>query len=134
MSSMMRFTVFVALTEEFHGSSEDLIDAWQEEHQAVYHVDFDIPEEAGSRPRLVELMAKGLLWEDHWSPDDVVWTVVSSPTQGGDSNDSDEAANFFSDREANPHDGSMYGEPEGVYGDDSVESIKDIDLWDSDIV
>jgi len=72
----MRFSTFVALTEEFHGSSEDLIDAWQEEHPAVYHVHFDVPEEAGKQPRIVELIAKGLLWEDCWPEEGVVWTVV----------------------------------------------------------
>ena len=31
---------------------------------------------------------------------------------------------FFSDREANPHDGSMYGEPEGGY-DGSLMDLED---------
>ena len=31
--------------------------------------------------------------------------------------------NFFSDREARPHDESMYGEPEGGYDDENTESF-----------
>jgi len=35
---------------------------------------------------------------------------------------------FFSDREANPHDGSMYGEPEGGYDDDENTESFDLNL------
>lgn len=106
MSSTMRFSAFVALTEEFHGSSEDLVDAWQEEHPAVYHVHFDVPEETGKRPRLVELIAKGLLWEDCWSPDNTAWIVVPD----------------------------VMPEDTRPLLEDMTDSTKDIDLWDSNIV
>ncbi len=36
---------------------------------------------------------------------------------------------FFSDREANPHDGSMYGEPEGGNWDDIRDSVAHV-LWE----
>jgi hypothetical protein len=105
MSGKVRFSAFVAATEDFDGSAEDLHEAWQDEHPAVYHVHFDVPEEACTH-RLVELIAKGLLWEDCWSPSDVVWTVMPDVMP-------DDTRPLWEDR---------------------TGSAKDIDLWDSNVV
>ena len=71
---MKRYTAFIAPTDDFHGTAEDLVEAWQNDHPAVYHNDFEVPDETSDR--LVALIARGLFWEDQWSMDDTVFNVV----------------------------------------------------------
>ena len=97
---MKRYTAFIAPCDDFHGTAEDLTDAWLNNHPAVYHVDFDVPD--GTSDRLVALIARGLFWEDQWTMDDTVSTVVEDLT---------------------PDDTRPLG-------DDRTGSMKDIDLWD----
>jgi hypothetical protein len=71
---MKRYTALIAQTEDFLGTTEDLAEAWTNDHPAVYHVDFDVPD--GTSDRLISLIAHGLFWEDQWSDDDTVHTIV----------------------------------------------------------
>jgi hypothetical protein len=79
---MRRYTAFIAPTDDFHGSADDLVDAWQNEHPAVYHIDFEVPVDTSER--FVTLIARGLFWEDQWSMDDTVSTVVEDITSEDD--------------------------------------------------
>ena len=97
---MKRYTAFIAPCDDFHGSAEDLVEAWSNDHPAVYHVDFDVPD--GTSDRLVALIARGLFWEDQWTMDDTVSTVVEDLT---------------------PEDTRPLGE------DRTGDSAKDVDLW-----
>jgi hypothetical protein len=76
--NMKRYTAFIAAMDDFHGTAEDLVEAWQNDHPSVYHVDFEVP--LGTSDRLVALIARGLFWEDQWSADDTVSTVVEDLT------------------------------------------------------
>lgn len=100
---MSRYTAFIASTDDFHGGADELVDAWQNEHPSVYHVDFEVPE--GTPSRMVVLIARGLFWEDAWTMDDTVSTVVSDLT---------------------PEDKRPLGENRTGY-------VKDIDLWDDKV-
>ena len=75
---MKRYTAFIAPMDDFHGTAEDLVEAWQNDHPCVYHVDFEVP--VGTSDRIVALVARGLFWEDQWTMDDTVSTVVEDLT------------------------------------------------------
>lgn len=101
---MRRYTAFIAPTDDFHGSADDLVDAWQNEHPAVYHIDFEVP--IDTPDRMIALIARGLFWEDQWSMDDTVSTVVEDTTSEDDR-----------PLHVNPVDGS----------------VKAVDLWDDKV-
>jgi hypothetical protein len=54
------------------------VKAWQDEHQAVYIIDFDVPD--GLEDRLVRLIAQGLLWNDGWTEDGTKSHIVEDLT------------------------------------------------------
>ena len=62
---MKKYSCFVADKDNFPGMPHELLAAWQDEHQAVYIIDFDVPD--GLEDRLVRLIAQGLLWNDGWT-------------------------------------------------------------------
>ena len=35
---MNRYTALIAPTDDYHGTGEELAEAWQNEHPAVYHL------------------------------------------------------------------------------------------------
>ena len=75
---MKRYTAFIALTDNFNGTAEELVDEWQKEHPHVYHIDFEVPDETSNR--LITLIARGLFWEDQWTMDGTISTVVEDLT------------------------------------------------------
>ena len=107
---MKRYTAFIAPTDDFHGTAEDLVEAWQNDHPAVYHNDFEVPD--GTSDRLVSLLARGLFWEDQWSMDDTVFNVVED----------------LSPEDTRPL-GHNPTEAEGQWQHSSDSSVKDVDLW-----
>tara|TARA_Y100000592_G_scaffold98127_1_gene170417 strand:+ start:731 stop:1066 length:336 start_codon:yes stop_codon:yes gene_type:complete len=101
---MERYTAFIASTDDFRGTADELVSEWQDEHPAVYHIDFEVPK--GTSSRLITLIARGLFWEDQWTSDGTISTVVKDLTP----------------------------EDTRPLGDDRTEvrktgSVKDIDLW-----
>jgi hypothetical protein len=62
---MKKYSCFVADKDNFPGQPNELVKAWQDEHQAVYIIDFDVPD--GLEDRLVRLIAQGLMWNDGWT-------------------------------------------------------------------
>ena len=75
---MKKFSCFVAVRDNFPGPAHELIEAWQNEHQAVYIIDFTVP--PGADDRTVSLIAKGLMWEDGWTEDGTKHHVVEDLT------------------------------------------------------
>ena len=112
----MRYTAFIATRDDFHGSPEDLAEAWQNDHPAVYHHDFDVPD--GTPDRIVALIARGLFWEDQWTKDDTVSTVVEDLTP------EDTRPLGHNPTESHAASGSLISE--GVYRD---QGMKDVDVW-----
>jgi len=79
---MKKYSCFVAEVDNFPGQPHELLAAWQNEHQAVYIVDFDVPD--GLEDRLVRLIAQGLLWNDGWTEAGTKSYIVEdlTPTEG----------------------------------------------------
>ena len=75
---MKRYTAFIAPTDDYRGTKEGLVEAWQNEHPHVYHIHFQVPD--GTTDRMVSLIAGGLFWEDCWSPANTVFTVTEDLT------------------------------------------------------
>jgi len=69
-----KYTVFVALLDDFDGSADDLVSEWQAENPNVYIIDFELPEDADART--VVLVGRGLLWEAQWTEQGTVSTIV----------------------------------------------------------
>ena len=97
---MKRYTALIAPTDDYHGTGEELAEAWQNDHPAVYHIDFEVPD--GTSNRLIVLIARGLFWEDQWTMGATVSTVIEDLT---------------------PEDTRPLGE------DRTGVSTKDVDLW-----
>jgi len=76
---MKKYSCFVAEADNFPGQPHELVAAWQDNHQAVYIVDFDVP--AGLEDRLVRLIAQGLLWNDGWTEGGTKSYIVEDLTQ-----------------------------------------------------
>ena len=79
---MKKYSCFVADKANFPGQPHELVKAWQDEHQAVYIIDFDVPD--GLEDRLVRLIAQGLLWNDGWTEAGTKSYIVEdlTPTEG----------------------------------------------------
>ena len=75
---MKKYSCFVADKANFPGQPHELVKAWQDEHQAVYIIDFDVPD--GLEDRLVRLIAQGLLWNDGWTEDGTKSHIVEDLT------------------------------------------------------
>ena len=81
----MRYSVFVAPIDDFDGSVADLISEWKAENPLVYIIDFEVPH--GTDERTVTLIARGLMWEDGWTEQGTVSTVVEDLTDYDQTND-----------------------------------------------
>ncbi len=79
---MKKYSCFVADKANFPGQPHELMTAWQDNHQAVYIIDFDVPD--GLEDRLVRLIAQGLLWNDGWTEDGTKSYIVEDLTQDVD--------------------------------------------------
>ena len=120
-----RYTAFIAQTDDYRGTKEGLVEAWQNEHPHVYHIDFEVPE--GTPDRMVALIAGGLLWEDYWSPSGTIHTVVEDLTP-------EDTRPLFEDRVSSSHQfGSTVDDSTRkalrVASQKDNQSVKDIDLW-----
>ena len=91
------------LKDDYRGTKEGLVDAWLNEHPHVYHIDFEVPDDTPDRN--VVLIARGLFWEDAWTMDDTVSTVVSDLTP----------------------------EDKRPLGENRAGGVKEIDLWDDKV-
>ena len=76
---MKKYSCFVADKDNFPGQPHELVAAWQDHHQAVYIIDFDVPD--GLEDRLVRLIAQGLLWNDGWTEGGTKSYIVEDLTQ-----------------------------------------------------
>jgi len=124
---MKRYTAFIAPTDDYRGTKEGLVEAWQNEHPHVYHIDFQVPE--GTPDRMVSLIAGGLFWEDCWSPASTVFTVVEDLTP-------EDTRPMFEDRVNMSVEASVEDRTRNVVepilkalGEQRNQSAKDVDLW-----
>ena len=123
---MKRYTAFIAPTDDYRGTKEGLVEAWQNEHPHVYHIDFQVPE--GTPDRMVSLIAGGLFWEDCWSPASTVFTVVEDLTP-------EDTRPMFEDRVNTSVEDRTRNVVEPVLkalGKQNEKSVKDVDLWSSE--
>ena len=123
---MKRYSAFIAQTDNYHGTKAGLVEAWQNEHPHVYHIDFQVPE--GTPDRMVSLIAGGLFWEDCWSPASTVFTVVEDLTP-------EDTRPMFEDRVNTSVEDRTRNVVEPVLkalGKQNEKSVKDVDLWSSE--
>ena len=76
---LKKYSCFVAEADNFPGQPRELMAAWQDNHQAVYIIDFDVPD--GLEDRLVRLIAQGLLWNDGWTEGGTKSYIVEDLTE-----------------------------------------------------
>ena len=80
----MKYSAFVASRDDI-GEVCDLVSEWQAENPSVYIIDFEVPH--GTDERTVTLIARGLMWEDGWTEQGTVSTVVEDLTDYDQTND-----------------------------------------------
>ena len=112
---MKRYSAFIAQTDNYHGTKEGLVEAWQNEHPHVYHIHFQVPD--GTTDRMVSLIAGGLFWEDCWSPTNTIFTVTEDVMP-------EDTRPMFEDRVNT----AVEDRTRNVV-DTSSQSVKDVDLW-----
>jgi hypothetical protein len=81
---MKKYSAFVAPLDDI-GEVCDLVSEWQAENPSVYIIDFEVPH--GTDERTVTLIARGLMWEDGWTEQGTVSTVVEDLTDYDQTND-----------------------------------------------
>ena len=74
---MKKYSAFVASLDDI-GEVCDLVSEWQAENPSVYIIDFEVPE--GTDARTVILIGRGLMWEDGWTEQGTVSTIVEDLT------------------------------------------------------
>ena len=74
----MKYSAFVAPIDDFEGSADDLISEWQAENPSGWIIDFEVPE--GTDARTVILIGRGLMWEDQWTEQGTISTIVEDLT------------------------------------------------------
>jgi hypothetical protein len=82
---MRHYAAFIASTDNYTGTAEDLPSQWQNDNEAVHIYDFEVPPSATNE--VILLIARGIFWEAGWAQDGTVHTVVEDIT---DVNEKDE--------------------------------------------
>jgi len=127
---MKRYTLLVASIDDFKGTAEDLALSWQDEDPHVYSIDFDAPDNVSART--VTLIGRGLMWEDQWTSQGTVSTIIEDVDQEDtrplcNSNVVDDDRHLYEDASdtLDEHTNAMSpDEPEDFAG-----SIKHIDIY-----
>lgn len=123
---MKRYSAFIAQTDNYHGTKEGLVEAWQNEHPHVYHIHFQVPD--GTSDRMVSLIAAGLFWEDYWSPANTISTVTEDVMP-------EDTRPMFEDRVNTSVEDRTRNVVEPVLKalrKQNEKSVKDVDLWSSE--
>ena len=123
---MKRYSAFIAQTDNYHGTKEGLVEAWQNEHPHVYHIHFQVPD--GTTDRMVSLIAGGLFWEDCWSPANTIFTVTEDVMP-------EDTRPMFEDRVNTSVEDRTRNVVEPVLKTlrkQNEKSVKDVDLWSSE--
>ena len=123
---MKRYSAFIAQTDNYHGTKEGLVEAWQNEHPHVYHIHFQVPD--GTTDRMVSLIAGGLFWEDCWSPANTISTVTEDVMP-------EDTRPMFEDRVNTSVEDRTRNVVEPVLKalrKQNEKSVKDVDLWSSE--
>ncbi len=123
---MKRYSAFIAQTDNYHGTKEGLVEAWQNEHPHVYHIHFQVPD--GTSDRMVSLIAGGLFWEDCWSPANTISTVTEDVMP-------EDTRPMFEDRVNTSVEDRTRNVVEPVLKalrKQNEKSVKDVDLWSSE--
>lgn len=123
---MKRYSAFIAQTDNYHGTKEGLVEAWQNEHPHVYHIHFQVPD--GTTDRMVSLIAGGLFWEDCWSPANTIFTVTEDVMP-------EDTRPMFEDRVNTSVEDRTRNVVEPVLKalrKQNEKSVKDVDLWSSE--